>query len=61
MRSTATATEPLSVVVYGETVANPFSHDVGAASGDGLHGAMGRLNALISIQSCRIAAFFTTT
>ena len=56
VRSTATATEPLSIVAYGETLANPFSHDVAAATAEGLQGAEQRLNALIERQSGRIAA-----
>jgi signal transduction histidine kinase len=56
VRSTATATESLSIVAFGETHASPFSHGVGAASADGLHGAARRLNALIERQSGRIAA-----
>lgn len=56
VRSTATATESLSIVAFDETHASPFSHGVGAASEDGLHGAARRLNALIERQSGRIAA-----
>ena len=56
VRSTATATEPLSIVAYGETLANPFSHDVAAATAEGLQRAEQRLNALIERQSGRIAA-----
>jgi signal transduction histidine kinase len=56
VRSTATATEPLSLAAFGETLASPFSPDVAAPTADGLHGAVRRLNALIERQSDRIAA-----